>query len=69
MAYNSYTPKADNQGADKFFFLCQTLGCGATINPEFPVADKNPSPKHCKDCQDKETRELIKSEYLKIKVA
>jgi hypothetical protein len=63
MAYVSVIPKPDNPAENKFFFLCQTPGCGAVINPAFPVADKNPSPKYCKDCQVKETRVAIKAEW------
>ena len=59
MPYVPVQAKPDNPVENKFFFLCQTPGCGAVINPAFPVADKSPSPKWCKDCQVKETREAI----------
>jgi hypothetical protein len=63
MSYPQQTVKADNPAENKFFYWCQTPGCGAVINPEFPIAEKNPSPKWCKDCQIKATRELIEAEH------
>jgi hypothetical protein len=63
MQKQSYIPKADNPAENKFFYVWLTPGCGAAINPEFPVAEKNPTPKRCKDCQNKATRELIEAEH------
>jgi hypothetical protein len=63
MSYPQAAPKADNPSENKFFYWCQTRGCGAVINPEFPVAEKNPSPKYCKDCQNVETRRAIEREF------
>lgn len=63
MPYISTPPKPDNPAENKFFFLCQTRGCGEVINPAFPTADKNPSPKWCKNCQVKENRVAIEREF------
>lgn len=66
MAYQSTPPKPDNPAENKFFYWCQTRGCGAVINPDFPTAEKNPSPKWCKDCQSKSVREEIEAENDKL---
>jgi hypothetical protein len=63
MSYHAVPPKPDNPAENKFFFLCQTRGCGEVINPAFPVADRNPSPKYCKNCQVKEVRVAIEHEF------
>jgi hypothetical protein len=63
MAYPQAAPKADNPSENKFFYWCQTIGCGAVINPEFPIAERNPSPKYCRDCQSAETRRAIQQEF------
>jgi len=42
-------PKPDNPAENKVFYLCQTRGRGEVINPAFPTADENPSPKWCKN--------------------
>jgi hypothetical protein len=63
MTYASTPIKPDNPAENKFFFLCQTKGCEAVINPEFPVSEKNPSPKWCRDCQSKEVRAEIGKNY------
>jgi hypothetical protein len=55
--------RPDNPAENKFFFLCQTPGCGDVINPAFPVAERNPSPKWCKDCQVKDNRIAIMAEW------
>ncbi|HKF48304.1 MAG TPA: hypothetical protein VKB38_13160 [Terracidiphilus sp.] len=44
MPYAKPQVKPDDPSINKFFYLCQTPGCGAVINPAFPVAEKNPSP-------------------------
>ena len=46
----------------KFIYVCQTRGCGFDIS-EFPAAEKNPAPKWCKYCQNKEIRQSIEQEY------
>jgi hypothetical protein len=63
MPYHQTPPKPDNPAENKFFYLCQTPGYGDVINPNFPVAEKNPSPVHCKNCQSKEVRDLIQGEF------
>lgn len=54
--------KPDDVFNQKVIYLCQTKGCGADIS-EFPAAEKNPAPKHCKDCQSKATREEIEKDF------
>jgi hypothetical protein len=63
MAHPQTQVKPDSPAENKFFYWCQTHGCSAVINPEFPVAEKNPSPKYCKDCQSAETRRVIEREH------
>ncbi|HEY1577011.1 MAG TPA: hypothetical protein VGF82_08065 [Terracidiphilus sp.] len=63
MPYHQAPPKPDNPVENKFFFLCQTRGCGDVINPEFPVADKKPSPKNCKNHQTAEARAECEQEW------
>jgi hypothetical protein len=58
MAYATTPAKPDDTFNAKFIYLCQQPGCGADIS-EFPAAEKNPAPKHCKFCQSKENREII----------
>ena len=62
MAYHQQV-KGDDAFNMKFYYLCQTRGCGAVINPEYPVAEKNPSPKWCKDCQSKVVRDEIVEQF------
>ena len=50
--------KPDEVFNPKVIYICQTRGCGEDIS-EFPAAEKNPAPKHCKNCQDKGTRTTI----------
>lgn len=57
--------KADDVFNQKVIYLCQTLGCGAVIS-EFPAAEKNPAPKHCKNCQDIKVRKEIEANYMQI---
>lgn len=66
MAYASTPVKPDDPSREKYFYLCQTKGCGEVINPAFPTAEKNPAPVHCKFCQVKENRATIEEEYAKI---
>jgi hypothetical protein len=66
MVYGKTPIRPDNPAENKFFYLCQTPGCGAVINPAFPVSEKTPSPKWCKDCQVKETREAITAEFAAL---
>jgi hypothetical protein len=66
MPYPQTQVKADDPSLNKFFFLCQTRGCGAVINPAFPVAEKNPTPKWCKDCQAPAVRKEIEAECDRI---
>lgn len=68
MAYPSVQVKPDAPSINKFFYLCQTPGCGEVINPAFPVAEKNPGPKWCKNCQDKATRDAIEAEFRKRQI-
>lgn len=63
--YKSTPAKPDESFNPKFYYLCQTRGCGAIINTAFPVSEKNPSPKWCKDCTSKEIRNEIEQEYDK----
>ena len=63
MPYHATAPKPDDPSIEKYFYVCQTKGCGDIINPAFPVGLKNPSPIHCKFCQDKKNREIIEKEY------
>jgi len=55
--------KPDDPSLDKYFYLCQTRGCGAVINPDLPVGLKNPAPKYCKDCVNRDTRKEIESQF------
>ncbi|MGH7782250.1 MAG: hypothetical protein ACREO5_00170 [Candidatus Binatia bacterium] len=55
--------KPDDASLDKYYYLCQTRGCGAVINTEFPVGLKNPAPKYCKSCQNKDERKMVEEEY------
>jgi hypothetical protein len=43
-------------------------GCGAVINPEFSIAEKTPSPKWCRDCQNPEVRKTIQAQFDERKV-
>jgi hypothetical protein len=61
--YHQAPSKPDDPSLDKYFYICQTPGCGAVINPLFPVGLKNPAPVHCKDCQNAETRKAIEADY------
>jgi hypothetical protein len=63
MAYPQVQVKQDEGAIEKYFYWCQTRGCGAVINPEYPVSLKTPSPKHCKDCQNPATRKAIEREF------
>ena len=62
MVYPSVQVKPDDPSINRFFYLSQTTECGEVINPAFPVAEKNPSPKYCKNCRDKARREEIEAE-------
>ena len=66
MSYHQVQVKGDEAMNMRFFYLCQTKGCGDVINWEYPVAEKNPSPKWCKNCQTKQGRDLITNEYNAI---
>lgn len=63
MAYAQVQVKPEEVFNLKYFYLCTTKGCGAVINPEYPVAEKKPSPKYCKDCQSKENRLAVEAEF------
>jgi len=63
MAYSSVIVKEDQGTREVYFYLCQTQGCGAVINPEFPVSLKTPSPVHCKDCKTAVARKEIEEDY------
>jgi len=63
MPYVQTPPKPDNPAENKFFYLCQVRGCGEVINPAYPAAEKNPSPKWCRNCQIKENRVAIEREF------
>lgn len=63
MPYAKTVVKPDNPSEEKYFYVCQTRGCGAIINPEFPVGLKTPSPKRCRDCQSAEVRKVVEAEY------
>ena len=63
MPYAKPQVKPDDPSLDKYFYLCQTRGCGAVINTEYAVGLKNPSPKWCKSCQDKDARKMVEQEY------
>ena len=62
MPYHTTPPKEDDASLHRFFYLCQTKGCGATINEQY-VSLKTPSPKWCKTCIDKDLRHEIEKEY------
>jgi hypothetical protein len=61
--YRPTPPKPDNPSEEKYYYLCQTRGCGAVINEGFPVGLKTPSPVRCANCHDKETRKAIEAEH------
>jgi hypothetical protein len=63
MGYHSTPIKPDDPSLEKYFYVCQTRGCGAVINPDYPVGLKDPSPARCKLCQDKATRVTIEECY------
>jgi hypothetical protein len=63
MPYHATPPKTDDPSIDKYFYVCQTKGCGDIINPEYPTGPKNPSPVHCKLCQNPVTRKEIEASW------
>ena len=63
MSYSSIQVKEDEGVREKYYYLCQTKGCGAVINPEFPKAFIDPSPVHCKDCKTVAVRNEIEKEW------
>ncbi len=61
--------KPDDPSLERYFYLCQTPGCGSVINELFPIGQKNPSPKWCKLCQNPVTRKEIIAEHERINEA